>query len=90
MPTSARTRAGCLLLAVGVGVTAGTNALEGGTIPLTAAATLAGIGHGLRRRGRLPELLAWAGGCALLVIAAWGLWTGGFAQPSALRPFSPR
>ncbi len=71
-------------LALLVGTTAATNALEGGTVPLALATAAALVTVGWLTRHRLGRLLAVAYGPTLLIIAAYGLWHGGFPQPSQL------
>jgi hypothetical protein len=74
-----------LALAVATGVTWTTNALEGttGIASLLIAAALAA--HGWRRRDDgAGRLLLLAFGLSALLLAAYGLWQGGFPAPSAL------
>lgn len=72
------------LLALLVGVTIGTNALEGGTVPLALAAAVAFGVAGWRTRGGLGRLLLVAFLPAGAVILGYGLLHGGFPQPSEL------
>lgn len=68
-------------LAVLVGTTHATNALEGGTAVFGLVVALALVIGALR--SRLPHVLL-AYGIALIVLAGYGLWQGGFPQPSEL------
>jgi hypothetical protein len=72
-------------LAAGVGITWATNALEGGTAwgSLPAALAFSVWGWRLRSTGSGRLLLA-AFPLAALVLAGWGLWHGGFPQPTEL------
>ncbi len=81
-PWPAVGRPAALALAVAVGATAGTNALEGGTVVLTGLAAAVAAAAGLRRRTTLAVWLVPAATVALLVLAGWGVWAGGFPQPS--------
>ena len=68
-------------LAVLVGTTHATNALEGGTAVFGLVVALALVIGALR--SRLPHVLL-AYGIALIVLAGYGLWQRGFPQPSEL------
>ena len=70
------------LLAVGVGVTWATNALEGGTAVASLVTAVALALWGWRRGDDAGRLLLVAYLPAVLVLAAYGLWQGGFPQPS--------
>jgi hypothetical protein len=72
------------LLALGVGLTWTTNALEGTTAvgSLAVAAVLAV--WGLRRGAGTGTLLVVAFGTSALLLAGYGLWQGGFPAPSEL------
>jgi hypothetical protein len=67
-------------LAVGVGLTWMTNGVEGGTpwFSLVVAAGL--IAWGLRLRGDVGRLLVVTYGTALVLLAGFGLWQGGFPE----------
>lgn len=70
-------------LAVLVGMTQMTNALEGGTVPVGMAVS-AGLAYwGWCWRDRAAAVLLWAYGPALLTLLAYGVVRGGFAPPSA-------
>lgn len=73
-----------LLLALGVGATWTTNALEGTTAPAALVAALALAAWGARRRDGTGWLLLVAFGCSAVALAGYGLWHGGFPAPSAL------
>ena len=76
---------GARALAVLVGFTWAANVVEGGVVPLGTA-----LAVGLAALGRRPQtgatgpLLVLAFGVSLAAVAAWGLWWGGFPQPSEL------
>lgn len=72
------------VLALLVGTTAATNALEGGTVPLALASAAAFVTVGWLTRHRLGRLLAVAYVPTLLILVGYGLWYGGFPQPSQL------
>jgi hypothetical protein len=68
----------------GCGLTWATNALEGGTAIASLAASLAAIvPASLRHRGLAPALAA-AGTVAAIMLASYGIWHGGFPQPSSM------
>ena len=72
-------------LAALVGLTWAANVVEAGSVPL--GVVLAGglLVQGWRRRGTpTGRLLVLAFGLALVLVAAWGAWFGGFPQPSEL------
>lgn len=72
------------LLAIAVGLTWATNALEGGT---AVASMLVAIGlavWGLRTRRTAGRLLIWAYAPAVALLAGWGISYAGFPQPSSL------
>jgi hypothetical protein len=73
-----------LLLALGIGATWTTNALEGTTAAGSLAVALALAAWGARRRDGTGLLLLVAFGTSALVLAGYGLWHGGFPAPSAL------
>ncbi len=76
-----RVRPAALLLALATGITWTTNALEG-TTAVGSLLVAAGLtGWGLRRRS---GLLVVAFGLSALLLAAYGLWHGGFPAPSSL------
>lgn len=67
-------------LAFGVGVTWMTNGVEGGT-PWFSLAVAAGLlGWGLKRRDDAGRLLVVTYGTALVLLASFGLWQGGFPE----------
>jgi hypothetical protein len=72
------------VLAVSVGLTASTNALEGGTAVLGLAAAAGFVGWGWLTRAQLGGQLLMAFVPSLLVLVVYGLWNGGFPQPSEL------
>ena len=76
-----------------VGLTWAANVVEGGMVPLGTALAVALIVLGWRQRGGATgRLMVLAFVVSLLLVAAWGLWHGGFPQPSELgwlsRPLS--
>jgi hypothetical protein len=71
-------------LALLVGGTAATNALEGGTVPLALTAAAAFGAVGWRTRDRLGRLLLVAALPTAAVILGYGVLQGGFPQPSEL------
>ena len=73
-----------LLLALGVGATWTTNALEGTTAVGSLAVAAALAAWGARRRDGTGVLLAAAFGVSAVVLAGYGLWHGGFPAPSEL------
>ncbi len=73
-----------LLLALGVGVTHATNALEGGTAVLSLVVALGLCAWAARLPAPVGRLLLVAYVPAVLVLAAWGVRHGGFPQPSSL------
>lgn len=85
-------RAGPPLAAL-VGLTWAANVVEAGSVPLGVllAGGLAAQGWHLRATAT-GRLLVLAFGLALVLVAAWGAWWGGFPQPSELgwlsRPFT--
>lgn len=80
----ARVTPGGVLLALAVGLTWTTNALEGTTAlgSLVVATGLAG--WGARRGAGSGRLLVVAFGASALLLAGYGLWHGGFPAPSDL------
>ena len=70
-------------LAVLVGVTHATNSLEGGTAALGLGVALTLVVASVRSRGRLPHVVL-AYGLATVMLVGYGLWQGGFPQPSEL------
>ncbi|MBQ1023687.1 hypothetical protein [Micromonospora sp. C95] len=72
------------LLALAVGTTAATNALEGGTAVLGLAAFACFAVWGWLTRAGSGQLVLIASLPALLVVAGWGVWHAGFPQPSEL------
>ena len=74
-----------LVLAGLVGVTWAANVVEGGAVPFGSALAVALAGQGwIERRHPLGRLLVVAFVLSLALIAGWGLWQGGFPQPSEL------
>ncbi len=72
--------AGSLALALAYGLTVFTNSVEGGTAALGLLTGVVFVAWGVRRRGRIPELLVPAYGVAFASLAAWGLYWRGFPQ----------
>ncbi len=72
------------LLAVLVGVTTFTNAVEGQTAYLGLGAAAVFTFWGLLTRDGMGRLLITAYGTALLLLSAFGVWQGGFPEFSAL------
>ena len=72
------------LLALLVGITIGTNALEGGTVALALAGAVGFGVAGWRTRHGLGRLLLVAFAPTCVVILGYGLLHGGFPQPSDL------
>jgi len=72
-------------LALLVGITWAANVVEAGAVPFGAALTvgLAAYGWRLRRQGT-GQLLLLAFGLSLALTAAYGVWQGGYPQPSEL------
>jgi len=66
------------------GLTWATNGLEGGTAVFSLVIAAAALGLVERRRTGLSVVLFSGGGVAVGVLAGYGLWHGGFPQPSAL------
>jgi hypothetical protein len=73
-----------LVLSLGFGVTVFTNSVEGGTVALGLACGVAFVAWGVRRRGRVPELLVPAYAVAFVALVGWGLYWQGFPQFSEL------
>jgi hypothetical protein len=73
-----------LALAVAYGVTVFTNSVEGSTVALGLLSGAAFVVWGLRRRGRMPELLVPAYAVTLACLIGWGLYWRGFPQFSEL------
>lgn len=71
-------------VALTVGLTHATNALEGGTAWFGLAAAALFTAWGWRGRAVGGTALLWAYVPALALILAYGLWRGGFPQPSSL------
>ena len=68
-----------------VGVTWAANVVEGGAVPLGTALALGLAAYGARTRcAATGRLLLLAFGLALLLVGAYGLWQGGYPQPSEL------
>ncbi|HVF19185.1 MAG TPA: hypothetical protein VNA14_02970, partial [Mycobacteriales bacterium] len=73
------------LLALLVGFTWCTNAIEGGTVPLSAPVALGLVFVAAPRRTQpAARLVLAAFGLALLLLAVWGVWHQGFPQFSEL------
>ena len=73
-----------LLLALGVGTTWTTNALEGTTAAGSLAVAMGLTAWAARHRHGVGWLVLVAFGTSALVLAGYGLWHGGFPAPSAL------
>jgi hypothetical protein len=73
-----------LVLSLGFGFTICTNSIEGGTAGLGLACGVVFVAWGVRRSGRLPELLVPAYGLAFVGLLGWGLYWRGFPQFSEL------
>lgn len=73
-----------LALSLGFGVTIFTNSIEGGTPGLGLGSAVVFVAWGLRRRGRLPELLVPAYTLAFVGLLGWGVYWRGFPQFSEL------
>lgn len=68
-----------------VGLTWAANVVEGGAVPFGATLAAGLTAYGLRTRARATgRLLVLTFGLSVLLIAAYGLWHGGFPQPSEL------
>lgn len=68
-----------------VGLTWAANVVEGGAVPFGSALALGLAAYGWRlRRSAAGRLLVLAFGLSLLLVAAYGVWQGGFPQPSEL------
>ena len=67
-----------------VGATQGTNALEGGTAWFGLAVACALATWGWRCRPRAGVALLWAYLPAVAIIVGYGIWQGGFPQPSSV------
>jgi hypothetical protein len=73
------------LLACLVGITWGVNVVEGGTVPFGTALAAGLAVYGWRSRtGGTGNLLALAFGLSLVLVGAYGVWQGGYPQPSEL------
>jgi hypothetical protein len=72
------------VFALAVGATAASNALEGGTAALTLTSSAVFVMVGWRTRDGLGRLVLVAYGLAVGILAVYGLWFGGFPQPSTL------
>ena len=74
-----------LALAALVGLTWAANVVEGGAVPFGAALAVGLTAYGWRlRHTDTGKLLMLAFGWSLLLVAAYGVWQGGFPQPSEL------
>lgn len=79
-----------VVLAVGVGATWATNALEGGTAPFSLVLAVAALAWAAAARRRdpiarsVPDLLLVASLSAVVPILGYGLLQGGFPQPSEI------
>ena len=73
-----------LALSLGFGVTIFTNSIERGTPTLGLGSAVVFVTWGLRRRGRLPELLVPAYTLAFVGLLGWGVYWRGFPQFSEL------
>lgn len=73
-----------LTLAVLVGGTYATNALEGGTVPLALVSSAAFVLWGFARRATASRLLVPTFAVSLVMVAAYGAWHRGFPAPSAV------
>ena len=73
------------VLACLVGITWGVNVVEGGTVPFGASLATGLAVYGWRTRGEgTGSLLVLAFGVSLVLVAAYGVWQGGYPQPSQL------
>ena len=76
---------GAWALAGLVGLTWAANVVEGGTVPFGAALAVGLTAYGWHlRRSPAGRLLVLAFGLSLVLVAAYGVWQGGFPQPSEL------
>ncbi len=73
-----------VILALAVGLTWATNALEGGTAVASMLVAIGLAAWGLRTRRTAGWLLIWAYAPAVAVLAGWGISHTGFPQPSSL------
>jgi hypothetical protein len=73
-----------LVLSLAFGFTIFTNSVEGGTVALGLVCGVLFVAWGLRRRGRLPEVLVPAYSLALVSLLGWGVYWRGFPQFSEL------
>ena len=72
-------------LAALVGLTWAANVVEGGAVPFGAGLALGLVAYGARLRASVPgRLLVLAFGLSLVLVAAYGMWQGGYPQPSEL------
>ena len=72
-------------LALLVGTTWAANVVEAGQAPLGAALATGLVGYGWWTRDRAPgRLLVLACSLSLALVLGWGLWHGGYPQPSEL------
>ena len=72
-------------LAVLVGLTWAANVIEGGAVPFGATLAAGLVAYGWRTRASAAgRLLTLAFGLSLGLVAAYGVWQGGFPQPSEL------
>ena len=72
-------------LAALVGLTWAANVVEGGAVPFGSALALGLTAYGWRLRGSSAgRLLALSFGLSLVLLAAYGVWQGGYPQPSEL------
>lgn len=67
-----------------VGLTWAANVVEGGAVPFGSALALGLAGYGWRLRRPAGRLLVLAFGLSLVLVAVYGLWQGGYPQPSEL------
>ena len=73
------------VLAALVGLTWAAQVIEGGAVPGGGLLAVGLVAHGWRSRSdAVSRLLLLAFGISLLLIAAYGVWQGGFPQPSEL------
>ncbi|WP_329108613.1 hypothetical protein OG792_08135 [Micromonospora sp. NBC_01699] len=75
---------GGYLLALLVGLTHATNSLEGGTAVFGLVVAIVACGWGWATRARLGRLLLVGYAPAVPLLLGYGLWHGGFPQPSEL------
>ena len=72
-------------LALLVGATWAVNVVEAGHAPLGAALATGLVAYGWRTAAAAPgRLLVLGVSLSLVLVAAWGLWQGGYPQPSEL------